>query len=181
VQLPSPQPVGLWLRPYLSEVLAVTDSGKCSGHSHDGALATDRQRHRSVNGVAAAGQWQWLSDASWVLLLGPLHFWLTNRKNIPTAINIAIRIPTMIETTQCRRSMGFVPAPLCAAPMPNQKRRLPIERYLAQNPTLLPSIIRHDVVGGVVWTSKLDGSDAGCPRRKRRGCWRSSTAEEHCD
>jgi hypothetical protein len=29
--------------------------------------------------------------------LAPLHFWLTNRKNIPTAINTAIRIPTTSE------------------------------------------------------------------------------------
>jgi hypothetical protein len=59
--------------------------------------------------------------------LAPLHCWLTNRKNDPAAINRAIRIPTTSEATQCRRSMGFDPAPFCAAPMPNQKRRLPID------------------------------------------------------
>jgi hypothetical protein len=40
VHLPSPQLVGLWLRLYLCEGLAVTDSGKCR-HHHDGTLATD--------------------------------------------------------------------------------------------------------------------------------------------
>jgi hypothetical protein len=58
--------------------------------------------------------------------LAPRHFWLTNRINAPAAITRAIRIPTINEATQCRRSMGFDPAPFCAAPMPNQKRRLPI-------------------------------------------------------
>jgi hypothetical protein len=56
--------------------------------------------------------------------LAPLHCWRTNRKNIPTAINTAIRIPTTSEATQCRRLVGFDPAPLCAAPMPNQNRSL---------------------------------------------------------
>src|SRR6266545_2990069 len=55
------------------------------------------------------------------------HFWLTNRINAPAAINSAIRIPTTSEATQCRRSIGFDPAPSCAAPMPNQKRRLSID------------------------------------------------------
>jgi hypothetical protein len=54
------------------------------------------------------------------------HFWLTNRTNAPAPINSAISIPTMSEATQCRRSMDFDPAPCWAAPMPNQKRRLPI-------------------------------------------------------
>ena len=58
-----------------------------------------------------------------------LHRWLTNRKNIPTAINRAPRIPTINEATQCRRSMGFDPAPFCAAPTPNQKKRLPIDGF----------------------------------------------------
>ena len=53
-----------------------------------------------------------------------LHCWLTNRKNIPTAINRAPRIPTINEATQCRRSRGFDPAPFWAAPMPSQKGRL---------------------------------------------------------
>src|SRR5262245_13904570 len=54
------------------------------------------------------------------------HYWLTNRRNIPTAINTAIRIPTTNETTQCRSTGGFDPAPFCAAPRPNQKRSLSI-------------------------------------------------------
>jgi hypothetical protein len=59
--------------------------------------------------------------------LAPLRcWWLTNRRNIPTAINSATRVPTINEATQCRGSMGIGPAPFCAAPMPNQKRRLPI-------------------------------------------------------
>src|ERR1700745_1667268 len=61
--------------------------------------------------------------------LAPLPCWLTKRKNIPTAINRASRIPTINEATQCRHPMGFDPAPFCAAPMPNQKRRLPIPCY----------------------------------------------------
>jgi len=52
--------------------------------------------------------------------------WLTNRKNIPTAINAANRIPTTNETTGCRLAVGFDPAPFCAAPRPNQKRSLSI-------------------------------------------------------
>src|SRR5262249_8762091 len=59
--------------------------------------------------------------------LAPLHFWLTNRINIPTAINRASRVPTANERARFRRSSAFDPAPFCAAPRPNQKRRLPIE------------------------------------------------------
>src|SRR5262249_39524315 len=70
--------------------------------------------------------------------LAPLHFWLTNRINIPTAINRATRVPTASERTRFRRSSGFDPAPFCAAPMPNQKRNLSIERYLAQNRRCFP-------------------------------------------
>src|SRR5215468_10845655 len=55
------------------------------------------------------------------------HCWLTNRINIPTAINRASRIPTTNERTGCRLAEGFDPAPFCAAPRPNQKRRLPID------------------------------------------------------
>jgi len=58
----------------------------------------------------------------------PIHCWLTNRINIPTAINRASKVPTANERARCRRSIGFDPAPFCAAPMPSQKRRLPIER-----------------------------------------------------
>jgi len=70
--------------------------------------------------------------------LAPLHFWLTNRINIPTAINRATRVPTASERTRFRRSSGFDPAPFCAAPMSNQKRNLSIERYLAQNRRCFP-------------------------------------------
>ena len=52
------------------------------------------------------------------------HCWLTSNIKAPTLINTAIRIPTTNETTQCRRSVDFDPAPFCAAPIPNQKRRL---------------------------------------------------------
>jgi hypothetical protein len=38
--------------------------------------------------------------------------------------NTALRIPTTNEITQGRRSAGFDPEPFCAAPIPNQKRRL---------------------------------------------------------
>src|SRR5262245_17425548 len=54
-----------------------------------------------------------------------LHsFWLTNRRNIPTIINAAIKVPTTSETTQFRCSIGFDPAPFWAAPIPNPKRSL---------------------------------------------------------
>src|SRR5262245_57604955 len=36
------------------------------------------------------------------------------------------QIPTTSETTQCRSTVGFDPAPFCAAPRPNQKRSLSI-------------------------------------------------------
>jgi hypothetical protein len=77
----------------------------------------------------------------------PHSFWLTNRRNIPTVINAVAKIPTTNDTTQCRLTVGFDPAPFCAAPMPNQKRR---------SSDLLPSRIRHDVVGGVVRASNID-------------------------
>src|SRR6516164_11620736 len=64
----------------------------------------------------------------------PIHCWLTNRINIPTAINRASRIPTTNDITGWRLGLtSFDLAPFCAAPMPNQKRSLSIERYLAQN------------------------------------------------
>ena len=60
--------------------------------------------------------------------LAPLHFCLTNRINIPAAINRAIRIPTTNEITGCRVGLtSFDPAPFCAAPIPNQKRSLSIK------------------------------------------------------
>jgi hypothetical protein len=59
--------------------------------------------------------------------LAPLHFWLTNRINIPTAISRATRVPMANDRARLRRSSGFDPAPFCAAPMPSQKRRLPID------------------------------------------------------
>src|SRR5262249_5560707 len=60
--------------------------------------------------------------------LAPLHFWLTNRINIPAAINTAIRIPTTNAITGCRVGLAsFDLAPFCAAPMPNQKRSLSIK------------------------------------------------------
>src|SRR5262249_43192994 len=59
----------------------------------------------------------------------PVHFWPTNRTNIPTAINRARRVPATSEITQCRLSMRlFDPTPFCAAPRPNQKRSLSIAR-----------------------------------------------------
>src|SRR5262245_55898849 len=58
--------------------------------------------------------------------LAPLHFWLTNRINIPTAINRASRVPTANERARFRRSSAFDLAPFCAAPRPNQKRSLSI-------------------------------------------------------
>src|SRR5262245_62169384 len=63
--------------------------------------------------------------------LAPLHCWLTNRINIPTVINRASRVPTANDRARLRRYSGFDPAPFCAAPMPSQKNRLPIDRYLA--------------------------------------------------
>ena len=66
--------------------------------------------------------------------LAPRHcWWLTNRRDIQTAINRATRIPTTNDEARCRRSMGSDPAPFCAAPMPNQKRRLPIARIPSQS------------------------------------------------
>jgi hypothetical protein len=60
------------------------------------------------------------------------HCWLTNRKNIPTTIARAIRIPTTSEIIGCRLGLSpFDPAPFCAAPRPSQNGRLPIDRYLA--------------------------------------------------
>jgi hypothetical protein len=57
----------------------------------------------------------------------PPHCWLTNRKNIPTTIARAIRIPTTNEIIGCRLGLSpFDPALFCAAPRPNQKGRLPI-------------------------------------------------------
>src|SRR5262249_57114615 len=58
----------------------------------------------------------------------PIHCWLTNRINIPTAINRASRVPMANERTGCRLAEGFDPAPFCAAPRPNQKRSLSIDR-----------------------------------------------------
>src|SRR5262245_51835179 len=47
--------------------------------------------------------------------------------NAPAAINRASRIPATSEITQCRLSVRlFDPAPFCAAPIPSQKRRMPI-------------------------------------------------------
>jgi hypothetical protein len=64
--------------------------------------------------------------------LRDLHsFWLTSNKNIPTIINAAMRVPTISETTQFRRSIGFDPALFCAAPIPNQKRSLSIDQHRA--------------------------------------------------
>jgi hypothetical protein len=54
------------------------------------------------------------------------HRWLTNRINIPTAINRASRVPTANERARFRRSSGFDPAPFCAAPISNQNRSLSI-------------------------------------------------------
>jgi hypothetical protein len=82
-------------------------------------LAYLRQRFVLGNHDAKQGQ------------LAPLHCWLTNRINIPTAINRASRVPTANDRARLRRSSGFDPAPFCAAPMPSQKSRLPIDRYLA--------------------------------------------------
>src|SRR5262249_40454321 len=49
------------------------------------------------------------------------HCW-TSKRNIPTPINRASRIPTTNEITQCRLALtSFDPAPFCAAPIPNQK------------------------------------------------------------
>src|SRR5262245_18451008 len=42
-------------------------------------------------------------------------FWLTNRRNIPTVINAVAKIPTTNDTIQCRLTVGFDPAPFCAA------------------------------------------------------------------
>src|SRR6516162_3943329 len=68
---------------------------------------------------------RWSSTKS--LALHKPHCWLTNKRNIPTAINRASRIPTASEITQCRLGLtSFDLAPFCAAPRPNQKRRLPM-------------------------------------------------------
>src|SRR5262249_38102463 len=49
----------------------------------------------------------------------------------PAAINRASRIPTTNEITGCRLGpTSFDLAPFCAAPIPNQKRSLSIDRYL---------------------------------------------------
>src|SRR5262249_41184241 len=56
------------------------------------------------------------------------HCWLTNRTNAAAAISTASRIPATNETTRCRLALTlFDPALFCAAPMPNQNRRLPID------------------------------------------------------
>jgi hypothetical protein len=60
--------------------------------------------------------------------LAPFHCWLTNRINIPTAIKRPTRLPTTNDRARLRRFSGFDPAPFCAAPMPSQKSRLPIEQ-----------------------------------------------------
>jgi len=56
------------------------------------------------------------------------------------AINTASRIPTNDEIIQFRLALtSFDPAPCCAAPMPNQNRRLPIERYQGDSICLIVS------------------------------------------
>jgi hypothetical protein len=76
----------------------------------------------ATNPAAASSH---LGPPRWKADLRKLHsFWLTNRKNIPTATNAATRVPTTNDTTQCRGLVAFDPAPFCAAPMPNQKRSL---------------------------------------------------------
>src|SRR6516162_6924366 len=60
------------------------------------------------------------------------HCWLTNRIKAPTVINTAIRIPRTSEITGWRLGLtSFDLAPFCAAPLPNQKRSLSIDLYLA--------------------------------------------------
>ena len=86
-----------------------------------------------------------------------LHLWLTNKKNIPTAITSTIKIPTTSEATQCRRLMGFDPAPFCAAPMPSQKKRLPID-----------PIPRCSQIGlGLAWPAPADASKRSSGARLR--------------
>src|SRR5215831_558410 len=76
------------------------------------------------------------------VLVGWLHHcWLTNKTKATTAIKKASRIPTTNEITGCRlRVTSSDPAPFCAAPRPNQKRSLSIERYLALQGSHLASI-----------------------------------------
>jgi len=60
------------------------------------------------------------------------HCWLTSRIKAPKVINTAIRIPMTSEITGWRLGLtSFDLAPSCAAPMPNQKRSLSIDLYLA--------------------------------------------------
>jgi hypothetical protein len=101
----------------------------------DSGAIRDTLDHRRASG-ATENYILAMANCKAVYRLRDLHsFWLTSDKNIPTIINAAMRVPTTSETTQFRLSArGFDPAPFCAAPMPNQKRSLSIERYLAQNP-----------------------------------------------
>src|SRR5215467_13037944 len=85
-----------------------------------------------------------------------IHCWLTNKINNPATINRASRIPTTNEITQCRLGLiSFDPAPFCAAPRLNQKRRLPIRP------------IPHDEIlafqGSYIWSTS-----AGCSHLARR-------------
>src|SRR5262245_30797814 len=59
------------------------------------------------------------------------HCWLTNRTKAPAAITTAIRTPMTNDVTGWRLGLpSFDLAPFCAAPMPNQKRSLSIDRRL---------------------------------------------------
>jgi len=64
-------------------------------------------------------------------LLAPPSFLVDEQKKHSDTYNRASRIPTTNEITQCRLGLISFAAPFCAAPRPNQKRSLSIDRYRA--------------------------------------------------
>jgi hypothetical protein len=100
----------------------------------------------------------------------PIHFWLTNRINIPTAINRASRIPTTNERARFRRSSGFDPAPFCAAPMPNQKRSLSIAVSAVIDAALWKPHYAYGGYGDYSYSAsaKFPNPGQGYPERQRR-------------
>ena len=78
---------------------------------------------------------------------GP-HCWWASKANIPAIIARAIRVPTTNAIIGCRLGLSsFEPALFCAAPMPSQKGRLPIDGNLALNGTLAVCGLRQKPAG----------------------------------
>jgi hypothetical protein len=95
----------------------------------------------------------------------------TSRASTPAftaPINRASRIPTTNETAQCRLIVGFDPAPFCAAPMPNQKRRLPIAVSAVIGAALWRPYYAYDY--GYPYSASAKSRDRGqeYPARRRR-------------